>query len=209
MFTLILPLLLSSPARAGDLYLVRQEDGSMLLTDSPRSSAPGEFNAVLWWDDDRAGANWVARVPDLDKIAGIDAYDADFLAAATDQGLPAELLKALCITESRMNPAAVSRRGARGLMQLMPATAKGLGVTDAHDPTQAIRGGARYLADQLATFGEYKLALAAYNAGPGNVRKYGGIPPFPETERYVAQVMRIYDHLRASRPVVSPRPGSP
>lgn len=183
-------------ALANDLYLVRQDDGSMLLTDSPRSTT-----AVLWWDDPGAGSTWVAKVPDLDRIDGIDSYDEHFSAASQRHGVPAELFKAVCIAESRMNPRATSRAGARGLMQLMPGTARGLGVTDSYDPAQSIRGGAQYLADQILAFGEYRLAVAAYNAGPGNVTKYAGVPPFPETERYVAQVMRIYEHLRASRPV--------
>ena len=191
-------LLLLGLALASDLYLVRQDDGSVLLTDSPRTAS-----AVLWWDDPGAGASWVARVPDLDRMAGIDAYDAWFLDAASRHGLPAELFKAVCIAESHMNPRATSRRGAQGLMQLMPSTASALGVADPYDPAQAIAGGAAYLARQVSAFGEYRLAVAAYNAGPSAVARYAGIPPFPETQRYVAQVMTIYDHLRTLRPVTA------
>lgn len=110
-----------------------------------------------------------------------------FAAATTRYDLPAGLLQAVAQRESGMRTDAVSPAGARGLMQLMPATAAGLGV-DPMDAAQAVDGAARYLREQLDTFGSLDLALAAYNAGPGNVRRHGGIPPFPETRAYVAGV---------------------
>lgn len=110
-----------------------------------------------------------------------------FAAATTRYGLPAGLLAAVAQRESGMRPDAVSPAGARGLMQLMPGTAAELKV-DPMDPVQAVHGAARYLRRQLDDFGSLELALAAYNAGPGNVRRYGGIPPFTETRNYVAAI---------------------
>lgn len=113
----------------------------------------------------------------------------DFLQQeAARQGVDPALAARVMRTESGGDPSAVSPKGATGPMQLMPATAKGLGV-DINDPYDNIRGGVRYLKQQLDTFGAPDLALAAYNAGPGNVRKYGGIPPFAETQNYVRKNM--------------------
>jgi soluble lytic murein transglycosylase-like protein len=109
--------------------------------------------------------------------------------AATQYGLDADLLRRVVDAESNGDPNAVSPKGARGLMQLMPATAQALGVENPFDPEQNIDGGARYLRHLLDTFGDVRLALAAYNAGPGNVRKYSGVPPFPETQRYVRKIL--------------------
>ncbi|MCX7925431.1 MAG: lytic transglycosylase domain-containing protein [Fimbriimonadales bacterium] len=91
--------------------------------------------------------------------------------------------------ESGGDPRAVSPKGAIGLMQLMPETARALGVSDPFDPVQNIEGGVRYLSHLLQRFGDLRLALAAYNAGPGNVQRYGGVPPFPETQRYLERVL--------------------
>ncbi|WP_380163574.1 transglycosylase SLT domain-containing protein [Jannaschia sp. R86511] len=112
---------------------------------------------------------------------------AAFQAATTRYDLPVGLLQAVAHQESGMRTDAVSPAGARGLMQIMPATARELGV-DPMDPAQAIDGAARYLRQQLDAFGSLDLALAAYNAGPGNVRRHDGVPPFAETRNYVAAI---------------------
>jgi len=109
--------------------------------------------------------------------------------AADKYGLDVELLRRIVDAESNGNPNAVSPKGAKGLMQLMPATARALGVENIYDPEQNLDAGARYLRHLMDTFGDIRLALAAYNAGPGNVRKYSGVPPFPETQSYVRKIL--------------------
>ena len=126
----------------------------------------------------------------LQGTGGLDGvpYGDLFVKAGTKYGVSPKLLAAVAKVESGYDPHAVSGVGARGLMQLMPSTAKGLGVDDAFDPEQAILGGAKLLAHNLREFKSLPLALAAYNAGGGAVKKYGGIPPFAETQAYVPKV---------------------
>ena len=112
---------------------------------------------------------------------------------AVEQGLSPKLVDSIIRAESNGDPKAVSRKGAMGLMQLMPGTAEEYQVSDPFDPVANIRGGARYLKGLLEEFaGNLSLALAAYNAGPGAVRKYQGIPPFPETQEFVRKVKESY-----------------
>ncbi len=107
------------------------------------------------------------------------------------------LIKAVIKVESDFNPKVVSRKGAQGLMQLMPETAREVGVSNPFDPSQSIHGGAYYLRKMLDSFDRnLDYALAAYNAGPSAVRKYGGIPPFAETQNYVTKVKRYFDYYR-------------
>jgi soluble lytic murein transglycosylase-like protein len=126
-------------------------------------------------------------------------YGAEITAAAQRNGLDPALLAGLIKQESGFNPNAGSSAGAQGLCQLMPGTARGLGVTDLHDPVQSIEGGAKYLAQQLKTFnGDVARALAAYNAGPGAVQRYGGVPPYAETQNYVRAVQANAASFRTS-----------
>lgn len=109
--------------------------------------------------------------------------------AARETNLDTALISAVIQAESGGNPDAISKQGAKGLMQLIDSTATEMGVTDVFDPADNIRGGSRYLRQMLDRFGDIKTALAAYNAGPGTVTRFGGIPPYPETEKYVERVM--------------------
>ena len=119
---------------------------------------------------------------------------------AQSQNVDPALIKAIIANESGFNANATSKVGAQGLMQLMPGTAAGLGVTDAYDPAQNVAGGTKYIKGLLDHFnGDVRLAVAAYNAGPGAVEKYGGVPPYAETQNYVQNVLSSYAKYRGDR----------
>jgi soluble lytic murein transglycosylase-like protein len=152
------------------------------------SSGSG-FASALQAAETAGGATATAATTSGGAVSGV-AYANEINAAATKYGIDPALLAGLVKQESGFNPNATSSAGAKGLTQLMPATAKSLGVTDPTDPAQALDGGAKYLKQMLDKFGgDERLALAAYNAGPGAVTRFGGIPPYAETKAYVEKVL--------------------
>jgi soluble lytic murein transglycosylase-like protein len=158
-----------------------------------RHEVLGARCSVLGSDTDPAKAFVVSsRAPSTEHRA--PCFVQPLIAAAAGRsGLPSELISAVMDAESGYRPDAVSSSGALGLMQLMPGTARSLGVSDPLDPLQNVLGGSEYLRQQLQHFGSVEKALAAYNAGPGAVERHGGVPPYPETRNYVE---RILDRLR-------------
>jgi hypothetical protein len=136
------------------------------------------------------------------KLPASALFSKEILEAATAHRVDPVLIAAVIKAESNFDPSAVSRKGARGLMQLMPATARRLGVSRAFDPLENIRGGTAYLAELADRFGEtaVELILAAYNAGERAVEEYGGIPPYRETRAYVKRVTALWNDARAARP---------
>ncbi len=154
-----------------------------------------EINKIM--NIDNGNNNGTSSVKKSSESSGFSSFlgesktlDSIFQEASEKYHVPVELLKSIGKAESDFNTKAVSRCGAQGVMQLMPATAKSLGVTDAFDAEQNIMGGSKYIAGLLKKYdGNTKLALAAYNAGSGNVAKYNGIPPFEETQNYVKKIM--------------------
>ncbi len=155
------------------------------------STAPaGGFATALKLAAETAGAGVadVASRASIDRIIG--ANSAEF-------HIDPALIEAIVQNESGFRADATSAAGARGLMQLMPGTARGLGVTDPYDPAQNVRGGIRYLRALLDRFHDVELAVAAYNAGPGAVERFGGIPPYSETRNYVRNVLTSYRALRS------------
>jgi hypothetical protein len=132
--------------------------------------------------------SWLAA-----RVATPSLYDGLIAGAARENSLDPKLVKSVVLIESAFNPAAVSRKGARGLMQLMPETAVRYGVRDIFDPTENLAGGARHLAYLLGLYGgDLPRALAAYNAGEAAVARYGGVPPFDETRVYVSKGLAAY-----------------
>lgn len=132
------------------------------------------------------------------------AFDRIIIKVARNHDMDPALIKAIIKVESRYDHKAVSPRGARGLMQLMPNTAKAMGIRDLFDPEKNIQAGTKYIKHLLAKFdGEVKLALAAYNAGSTKVRKYNGVPPFKTTRRYIKKVMKYYHQYRTEMTAIA------
>lgn len=151
-----------------------------------------DFQSILdaSMNNDPIGFNYGPEVSKEEVNNLIDAY-------SQKNGLDADFVRAVVKQESGFNEHATSRCGAAGLMQLMPGTAKGLGVANPYDAEQNVMGGTKMLANLLKTYGGNKeLALAAYNAGGGAVKKYGGIPPYAETQNYVKNVLSIYNRYK-------------
>ena len=172
-----------------DIYVYDADNGAVNLSNVPSDN---RYTVLIPLQQEAAPA--VAIKPLLPKLPNKAQYDRIIAEVARVYGLDSALLHAVISVESRYNSNAVSKKGAAGLMQLMPVTAKRYGVADSFDPVQNLHGGAKYLRDLLRTFNnDVNLVLAAYHAGEGAVVKHGNrIPPFPETEKYVPRVLALY-----------------
>jgi soluble lytic murein transglycosylase-like protein len=186
---LIATLLMASTVSARpQIYTYVDADGMRHYTDVPDNN---RYRLLVMSPQDRTASG---DRYDMALLAKAGQYDAIIEKAATSASVEPNLLRAVIVVESGFNSRAVSKRGAVGLMQLMPATAARFGVSNAFDPRQNVHGGARYLKFLIDRFGQdLRLALAAYNAGEDAVDRNGGrIPPFTETMAYVPRVLKIY-----------------
>jgi len=182
-----------------DIYVYEHDSGLLLLTSKAKDVGP-DFVLLNFSPIKKINRRKVVhrfrgepQVAEYDLEAIIKSYSRDY-------GVSPALVKAIIKAESDFDPHAVSPAGARGLMQLMPNTALEMEVDDIFDPIQNVGGGVQYFARMLELFNnDTSLALAAYNAGPGNVLRYGGVPPFKETEKYVPRVLTYYDHYKGDR----------
>jgi soluble lytic murein transglycosylase-like protein len=192
----VLLLTASAAGAASKIYVYVDEEGVRHYTDIPDSN---RYRLLVLRPQDRtvSGDRYDARL-----LARAAQFDAIIEHAASASGLEPNLLRAVIVVESGFNARAMSKRGAQGLMQLMPATAARFGISDSFDPRQNVGAGARYLKFLLDRFGQsLSLALAAYNAGEDAVDRNGRqIPPFTETMAYVPRVLKIYRMLDQSRP---------
>ncbi len=192
-----------------DSYLA-QLDGKIAKIAAPQTGAASGFanvlDSVINTEEARADVKGRIKPDNLSKLPEDFESFIDEVAAETSSQYGVEitpnLLKSVIKQESGFNPEAKSHAGAQGLMQLMPATAKSLGVFNPLNPYQNVKGGAKYLAQMLQRFdGNLQKALAAYNAGPNAVEKHGTIPPYKETQNYVASIMRDYLNREDYQPV--------
>ncbi|MCC6217824.1 MAG: lytic transglycosylase domain-containing protein [Polyangiaceae bacterium] len=189
---LVLAGLLLPAAATADIYKTVGADGVISFTSKPRAGAR------LVARDAVGPAKIQPVLPSDASPERFSRFDAHIRQAATLYQLPEALVRAVIRVESDFDPRAVSRANARGLMQLIPATAERMMVTDVFDPRQNIFGGVRYLRILANTFnGDLELTIAAYNAGEGAVMRWGGIPPYEETQHYVAKVLAYYRFYRA------------
>ena len=174
------------PSALADIYMYKDKDGVITFTNVPNHAG---YRTVL-----RSTKNPLPAVGHVNA-----SYDQLILTASGRHSVDADLVRAVIRTESDFNAAARSHKGAMGLMQLMPDTARLHNVVDAYDPVENVEGGVRHLRMLLDRFqGNLELSLAAYNAGSGAVEKHRGIPPFAETREYVRRVLRFYDSYRGA-----------
>lgn len=190
--------LLASTASA-DIYTYTDEDGVTHFTSKPQ---PGS-SLYLKAPKRRPQAGVIPVMPSDTSLDRFTRYDTAIYQAATLYQIPVELVRAVIKVESDYDPRAVSPAGARGLMQMIPATAERMQVRDIFDPRENIFGGVRYLRVLANMFnGDLQLTIAGYNAGEGAVVRHGGIPPYEETQHYVTKVLAYYHRYRATNQVV-------
>jgi soluble lytic murein transglycosylase-like protein len=183
LFALVLLLAAGVAPASAQIYSWRDAEGSLVVSNRPR----GDSGEMTTYSVPKAAA---VRTPQSlrTSLRGAE-FDDDIEQQASAQGVSPELVRAVIQVESGFNSRAVSPKGAMGLMQLMPATARELGVINPFHPGENIRGGVAYLRQLLDRYdSNVELALAAYNAGPGSVEKYGAVPPYRETQAYVKKV---------------------
>jgi soluble lytic murein transglycosylase-like protein len=198
---LLLALLVSAEVARADIYRYLSEDGQTVFTDVPPTHGPYEVmlktGPVAAKSGAPLGAAARGEVRDIRRMKG-SRFARDIDEAARANAIDPALIHAVITAESGYNPGAMSRKGAAGLMQLMPETARRYNVMNRFDPVQSIHGGARYLGDLLRMFNnDLRLAVAAYNAGENAVIKYGNrIPPYAETVAYVPRVLAYYREYR-------------
>src|SRR5450631_315768 len=180
-------------ARA-DVFSFTDADGVAHFSNVPSDS---RYKLLVATPSDLVAVAPKEKGPSINWLARSAQYDGVIRGAAKDATIQAALVRAVIVVESGFNPRAVSKKGAIGLMQLQPATAKRYGVKNIYDPEQNVRAGAHYLSDLLVRFdSNLELALAAYNAGEEAVERYGRhVPPFRETLAYVPSVMKVYQRL--------------
>jgi soluble lytic murein transglycosylase-like protein len=194
---LLLPLVFTAAPCVADIYSFVDEHGITHFTDVASDSRATLFMKIA---PPAAASDAAPAVPYAAAAGTLPKPYGDAISRiAREQGLEPALLHAVITVESGYNPRARSRQGARGLMQLIPATARRFGVTDVWNPLENIRGGARYLRELMGLFNDdVQLAVAAYNAGEGAVMRSGNtIPPYPETRRYVPRVLEYYRRYRS------------
>ncbi len=188
----ILLLAITDPARA-DIYRYEDDEGIVHFTD-----APTDRRFKVFMRDLKKDLKLRTKMQ-LPRSVNPAEYDQIIASCATKYGVNPCLIKAVIHAESGYNPNAVSRKGASGLMQLMPGTARSLKVSNSFDPKDNVEGGVKYLRFLLDTFrGDVSLAVAAYNAGLNKVAKYGGIPPYNETRTYVNRVLSYMQSYQAN-----------
>jgi soluble lytic murein transglycosylase-like protein len=183
--------------RRGAVYKVTRANGVVEYTNMRPNR--GGYQLLFTYISTCYACNIHSTINWTSTALNLNAYRTEVAAAASEFGVDPSLLRAVIHAESAFNPNAISDKGAEGLMQLIPGTASDMGVNNPFDVTQNIRGGAQYLAGLLKQFnGDERMATAAYNAGPQNVLKYNGVPPFDETRVYVDRVATLRQRYHAA-----------